>query len=109
MNEGFKNKYRAAQNWSNQAPPQASPKAAPKATQSIHKKQAAPEAARRWLEMTTRKSDVCEAAATKRTDNFTNNPFVKGVSCGDATLPTNEYGYGKGMRSPDIRKNTACV
>ena len=74
MNEGFKNKYR---NFCNQAPPQARPKAAPK-------KQAAPEAARRWLEGVTKKSDLSVAAQTRRAE-------LHEVSCRDE--PT-QYGEG---------------
>ena len=74
MNEGCKNKYR---NFCNQAPPQARPKAAPK-------KQAAPDAARRWLEGVTKKSDLSVAAQTRRAE-------LHEVSCRDE--PT-QYGEG---------------
>ena len=85
MNEGVKNKYR---NWGNQAPPQARPKAAPK-------KQAAPDAARRWLEGVTKKSDLSVAAARRRADahkvSCRDEPTPT-VSCRDEPTPTSEYG-----------------
>ena len=67
------------------ASPKAAPKAAPKATpQFIRAKQAAPDAARRWLEGVTKKSDLSVAAQTRRAE-------LHEVSCRDE--PT-QYGEG---------------